>query len=500
MLTYIVFIPLAGALILGLIPREKELLIRRLAVIFSLIPVFLLLLVWMQSVRMEVEPDTQELFLAEVTPWLPEFGISYSLGLDGISLPLVSLVALMSTMALVVGPEREMSWQRFSVCTLLGEGSVLGAYMAQDYVLFLLCWAASAIFPYYFFVAGSKAFSFSLARRYLALALLSTALLGGSILTLYSATGSESFALSEIRAAAGTGLGPLQQWWILLVFFIAFALRIPLFPFHTWLPRSLAILPLGAGILLLGGLLPLGIYALFQLALTVLPDASRAASYPLAIVGTIDLLYCSLAVIAQEDRRQAPGYFSAAQMGLILLGMATLSTRATTGGIYGLIATSLTSALSLFLPRTVRPTQAARVDGNGVEQHTPAVRYPQVTALLGFTAAAQMKIPGLAGFVAFFLLITGTFPLFPVLAAMAVFSLVLTATDRARWLNRFLQDTQKAGNGRPDETRTFSPGLTWREWAASLTLAALILGLGVYPLPLLRLMEPFISQLLTPLN
>lgn len=485
MLTTLTLFPIVAALLLVLTPNDKEKLIYSLNIALSLVPLVMLLMAGPLF-----SPPEQVLSLLESKEWIPQIGASYCLGLDGINLPFLGMLTFLAVIASLVPPLPGENLKKRSILLLLWEATLIGAFLAQDYVLFLVFWAAGTA-PLYFLLKPSlESPPMPAARCYVLSTLLSIVALGSGLLILTTSLNTTAFASDEVADAILTNLDPNTQWWVFLAVFLGCTLRIPIFPFHIWLRLTIGQLPLSAAILLVGGFIPLGVYTLMRFALLVLPDALIAFTLVLAASGAINLVFGSLAALGTTNRHHKTAYYIMGYTGMALLGMATLTTSGISGAFYTILALGTAITFSLML--------SALSSVQGTPHGWPLVVH-------GLETAQQLRLPGFPGFIGLFLIFPTAFRHFSSLAFAIVGALFLLAIDYAQLLTEILEERQ---NQTPVEFESESSNTPDRQLlpipGGAMAAVILLLGasmlLGLKPELVLGVIEPAINQIMPLLN
>ncbi|MGB4945995.1 MAG: NADH-quinone oxidoreductase subunit M, partial [Candidatus Competibacter denitrificans] len=390
MLSLILWIPFFGAVLIALLPAAQQHLIRGVALFHAALA---LLLSW--SLLIPFDRSTAALQFVEQVVWSSTIGVSYALGVDGLSLPLVLLGTLLTTVALLASDKVTTSVKGYHAWLLILEFAMLGVFMAQDWSLFFMFWELTLI-PLFFLIdlwGGEKRHAASLNF------VLYT--MGGSIFMLialimiYQETPQHTFAMATMANAAVT-LPRSQQVWLLLAFLVGFGVKIPIFPLHGWLPLAHVEAPSPVSVLLSGILLKMGAYGLLRVV-EILPAAAVLLQPLLVGIALVSILYGGLLAWRQTDLKAMIAYSSVSHMGVVVLGISTLNEIGLQGATlqmaaHGLIAGALFLLVGLLYERTHSRELA---DYGSLVRVTPRFTFLMTLALL-----AGMGMPGLAGFVA----------------------------------------------------------------------------------------------------
>ncbi|MCJ2542635.1 NADH-quinone oxidoreductase subunit M [Thermostichus vulcanus] len=468
--------------ILGSLPLFLGLGGRKLAVVLSGIPLTISLLLFsrfdLQTVGMQ---------WLERWDWIPQVGLNYSLGLDGLSLLMVALNGLITLIAVLTAEPDIKRPNLFYGLILLMSGAVNGAFAAQNLILFFLFYELVLI-PIYLLISiwGSGKRDYA-AIKFLIYTAVSAIFLLGAFLAIYWIGDPHSFELAEIPIAS---FSPAVQTLLLLALIVAFGIKMPLIPFHTWLPDAYGEASAPVAMLLGGVLSKLGTYGLFRFGLQLLPQAWANLGGILAWWGAIAVLAGALAAIAQKDIKRMVAYSSIGHMGYILLGMAAATSISLTGVMVQMVAHGLILALLFDLVGLVERKVGTR-DLNVLNGLLNPLRgLPTISALLILGGMASAGIPGLIGFVAEFLIFQGSYSDFPLPTLIGILGTGLTAVYFVILLNRTCF-------GKLDNRTAYYPAVKGWERIPGLVLAALILWFGIQPMNLVKWPQPLAFNLST---
>ncbi|MBE3583075.1 MAG: NADH-quinone oxidoreductase subunit M [Limnochordaceae bacterium] len=483
MLTTLVFLPLVGSLILLLLPKDRHVWLRGIATAVSAVEVLISLLLLARFV-----PGQAGMQFVERASWIPSIGVQYYLGVDGVSLALVLVTSLVTLLATITSYSIQQQVKEFYALLLLLETGMLGVFVALDYVLFYVFWELVLV-PMYFIIGiwgGPR-------RQYAALKFFLYTLAGSvimlvGILALYFGTGLGTFDMLALQQA-GPRLAGSLQWWIFLAFFLGFAVKVPIFPFHTWLPDAHVEAPTGGSMILAGVLLKMGAYGFYRIALPTLPQAAHQWMLPLATLGVISILYGALAAMAQKDLKKMVAYSSISHMGFVTLGLAALTPASISGAVFVMISHGLISPLMFFLVGTVfyERLHTRMLDELGGLFDL----MPLAGVIFAFGIFANLGLPGLSGFIGEFFTLLGSFSTFQTLVIVSSLGLVLTAAYHLWMMQRVLMGRAEDLGGGHGPLADISR----RELVVAVPLMILVLVLGVYPGPLLHLMNPAVLHL-----
>ncbi len=482
MLSFLVWFPVLGAIALTISPVTIESkTCRRIALAVSgIIMIATIFLGW------HFKPELLEMQFVEDLPWLEYLGLNYQLGLDGLSLPLLFINSLLTFIALYSSsPDLNRPRFYYSLMLLLNAG-VTGAFLAQDLLLFFLFYEVEII-PLYFLIAiwGGQKRSYA-AMKFLLYTAISGFLVLSSFLGLVWLSGANSFAYEPLRS---NGLPLNVQILLLIPLLIGLAIKIPIFPFHTWLPDAHVEASTSVSILLAGVLLKLGTYGLIRFGIGLFLDAWSTLSPYLATIAAISALYGASCAIAQKDMKKVVAYSSIAHMAYVLLAAAASTRLSIIAAIVQMVTHGLISAMLFFLVGLVYKKTGSRDVDYLRGLLNPQKGMPITGSLMILAAMASAGIPGLAGFIAEFLVFRSSFPIFPIQTLMCLIGSGLTAVYFLLMINRVF-----FGRLTPELAKI--PRIYWWERIPSLTLAILILFLGIQPNWLVRWSEPQAGLLL----
>jgi len=478
-LNWVVFAPLIGAAVILRCPRTAVQRMQRIALVTTGLTLLLSL-----GLLTQFEAGEATLQLEQLRPWIPAVNIWYHLGIDGISLPLVLLTALLAFLACVGSLGITERVKEYFVLYLLLETGMLGTFVALDLFLFYIFWEVVLV-PMYFLIGiwGGGRREYSAMKFFLYTLAGSLAMLLG-ILAVYLHTG--SFDLIALRERAGADFPLGLQQVLFLAFFLAFAVKVPVFPFHTWLPDAHVDAPTPISVLLAGVLLKMGGYGFFRISYPLFPDGARWFVPATAILALINILYGALVAMAQTDFKRLVAYSSVSHMGFVLLGLASLTETGLQGGLLQMVSHGLITGGMFFLVGVLYDRTHTRdlTAFGGLGAHLPLY-----AGLLTFFALASLGLPGLSGFVSEFLSLLGAFPTQQLITALAIVGIVLTAGYMLLMLQRVLLG--------PRNPRWHAlPDMTRRELVTLVPLLLLIAFIGLYPWSVLRLQAASLAFLL----
>ncbi len=485
MLSALIWLPIVSAALIGFWPGNITSKGARQIALATTIAAF----IWSIVLLLQFNPSDASQQFQENLPWIDTLGLTYSLGIDGLSLPLLLLNALLTVIALYSTDETlERPRLYYSLILLLNAG-VVGAFVAQDLLLFFLFYELELI-PLYLLIAiwGGQRRGYA-ATKFLLYTAVSGALILAAFLGAVFLSGATSFAY--IDTVGLTALLPKSQQLLLLgALLVGFGIKIPLVPFHTWLPDAHVEASTPISILLAGVLLKLGTYGLLRFGLGLFPEAWASLSTWLAIWAVVSVLYGAFNAIAQRDMKKMVAYSSVAHMGYILLAIAAATPLSLAGAVLQMISHGLISALLFLLVGVVyKKTGSRDLDIlNGLLN--PERGLPLIGALMVVGVMASAGIPGMVGFISEFLVFRGSYPVFPVQTLLCMLGTGLTAVYLLILLDR-------AFFGRLSTRVLNLPKVLWKERVPAIVLAILIVIFGIQPGWLVGLSETTTAAMVT---
>ncbi len=483
LLSAIVFAPLAAAAVLLAVPRAPARLVRALALLGMLADLglaFLLLTRFGASAGFE---------LVERSPWIERWGIEYHLGVDGISLWLVVLTAFIGPIAVLAswsGVQERV--REFHVLLLVLQSGMQGVFLSLDLFLFYVFWEVSLV-PMYFLIGiwGHERRLYA-AIKFVLYTMAGSLLMLVAILTLVvehaSQVGYYTFALPALY---DTQIAPVQQVWYFAAFALAFAIKVPLWPLHTWLPDAHVEAPTAGSVILAGILLKMGGYGFLRFAMPLFPHGLQAALPLLMGLAVVGVVYGALVAMVQPDMKKLVAYSSVSHLGFVMLGLLSASRQGLEGGIYQMLGHGLsTGALFLLVGMLYeRRHSRAIADFGGLARSMPIY-----ATVLVFVTLSSIGLPGLNGFVGEFLILLGVFKEHRLHAIVATTGVVLGAIYMLWLLERVL-----FGPVRHEANRNL-PDLSKREILIFVPILILVVLMGVYPKPFLQRMHPAVGALI----
>lgn len=474
--------PLVGALVVAVLPRRRPELAKQVALGWSLLVLALSVVMW---VTWQTGGDRFQ--FRESYPWIPNWGVNFTLAADGIALVMLMLIALLVPLVILASWHDAESSKRsvpvYFALLLVLECTMIGVFAAADVFLFYVFFEIMLV-PMYFLIGSYGGHQ----RQYAAVKFFLYSLVGGlfmlaAVIGLW-VVGGKTFdwvALSEVDISTGA------ERWLFLGFFIAFAIKAPFFPFHTWLPDAGGAAPAGAAALLVGVLDKVGTFGLLRYCLPLFPDAAKwFAPWALAL-GVIGIIYAALLAIGQNDLKRLVSYTSIAHFGFIGVGIFAFTSQAATGAVLYMVNHGLATGL-LFLVvgmLVARRGSALISDFGGAGKLVPLL-----AGVLFFAGLASLALPGTAPFISEFLVLIGTFSVNKPVAVIATLGVILAAAYVLWMVQRTTQGTL---NPALTEVEGMKRDLNLREKVVVAPLVALIVLLGFYPKPVTDVINPAVQ-------
>ncbi len=482
-LNVLVFLPVAGAIAVALLPAEREELARTVGVAFAVAEFGFAI-----ALTVAFKSSTAGFQFVSNHSWIGPLGISWHLGVDGISVFLVAMTALLFPIAMA-GPRVGANPRSFMGWMLLLEAACIGTFVAMDLFVFFVMFEVTLV-PGYFIIAGWG----GLRRRYAAFKFFlytfagSAFLLVGILSLSFLAarhSGHVTFGLIALTKAASR-LPLADQELIVLTFFAAFAVKIPLVPFHTWLPDAYTEAPTAGSMVIAGIVFKLGAYGILRLGVFVFPRAAIDLAPLLLTLAAVGIIYGAIVATVQRDFKRLVAYSLVAQVGFIVLGLFAFTSQGITGGVLEMVNHALTAGAMFFLLGMIwerrRTYQIPEL--GGLQKPAPVLAGVFVVVIM-----ATIGLPGLNGFVGEFLVLVGTFITHRWWAVVGAVGVILAAVYLLWAFQRVFQGPVSGDNAAVRD-------MTWRERGAILPLVAAIVFLGVYPKPVLDRITPSVTHLL----
>jgi NADH-quinone oxidoreductase subunit M len=487
-LTIITFTPAVGALLILFYNRNHVKSIRAFALIMTALAFAfsLHLIVQFDSTN----PDFQ--FGIKI-PWIPSFGIDYSMGVDGISLFLVLLTTVLSPLAILASWSISERVKEYFIFMLLLETGMIGVFVSLDLFLFYVFWEVMLV-PMYFLIGvwGGERRIYA-AMKFVLYTMAGSVLMLVAIIALYflhgEATGTFTFSYPQIQSALASGrlvLIPPIELWLFLAFFLAFAIKVPLFPFHTWLPDAHVEAPTAGSVLLAGVLLKMGTYGLVRFSLPLFPNVSQLFAPIISVLAIVGIIYGALVAMVQPDMKKLVAYSSVSHLGFIVLGIFSFTVQGIQGAIYQMLAHGVSTGALFLLVGVIYDRRHTRLieDFGGL-----ANRMPVYATFFLIITLSSIGLPGLNGFVGEFLVLLGTFGVHRGYATVAALGVILSAVYMLWMYQRVIWGEIK------NERNSTLLDMNTRERVMLIPLIILAIWMGVYSNHFLRPMDASVLKL-----
>lgn len=481
-LTALVFVPLLGAVLVTLQSDERG--AWRSAFIFSLIPLAISFYLFAAF-----DPASAGYQFVESYSWIPQFGISYHVGIDGISLFLILLTTILISLSLLYSGGGDIGFRAKEFCffMLVLETGLLGALVAVDIFLFYVFWEVMLI-PMYFLIGiwghGRKLYA---AFKFILYTMLGSILMLVAIIYLVLAAraqlGHFSFDLPQLYRVP---LTTSQARWLFAAFALAFAIKVPMWPVHTWLPDAHTEAPTAGSVILAGVMLKMGGYGFLRFAIPLFPDVARQAAPIFMALAVIGIVFGALVALVQPDLKRLVAYSSVSHLGFVMLGLFALNPQGVEGALYQMLGHGVsTGGLFLLVGMIYLRRHTREISEFGGLWHS----VPKYAGIFMIVMLSSVGLPGLNGFVGEFLILLGAYLATWQAAAVAVTGLILGALYLFYAYERVIFGPIKH---KINETL---PDLSGREIAVMVPLIGLMFFMGLYPQPLLSRMEPSVQLL-----
>lgn len=482
-LTFIVGLTLLGALLVLLTPKKNVGLIKAIAVICTAIPLLLSIIL-----VLNFNPANGMQFQEKV-PWIPPINVWYHMGVDGISVGLIFLTTLLGFLACIASFNIKVREKEYYFFYLLLNTGMLGTFMALDLFLFYIFWEVVLV-PMYFLIGiwGGPRKEYAAIKFFLYTLAGSVFMLLG-ILALYFTSQPHTFNILELTDS-GQNIAMGLQSIIFIAFFLGFAIKVPIFPFHTWLPDAHVEAPTPISVLLAGVLLKMGGYGFFRISFPILKDAAHHFAFPLAVLAAVNIVYAAFVAMAQTDFKKMVAYSSVSHMGFVVLGLASMNVTGFNGALlemfnHGIITGGMFLLVGVLYDRA-HTRELDKFGGLGVKM-------PVYAGFLSVFTLASLGLPGLSGFISEFLSLLGGYTVYKVITLISVLGMVITAAY-------FLIMLQKVILGNLNEKWANIQDANGRELLTLAPLAVITILVGVYPIIALKFQTPAITALIQKLG
>jgi NADH-quinone oxidoreductase subunit M len=482
-LTIITFLPLLGAVVIAFLGRERTASIRWVALLLSLLTFLIsVCLYW------RFDPQRAGMQFSEFVPWMIIPPVNYHLGVDGLSSLMVLLTAFLTPLCVLLSWNSITSRSKeFFMFLLVLETGSLGVFVSLDLLLFFGFWEVMLI-PMYFLIGiwGHERRVYA-AIKFVLFTMVGSSLMLVGIIFLYNLTGSFDFPRVLDHLAGLSVMSPQAERWLFLAFFIAFAIKVPLFPFHTWLPDAHVEAPSAGSVILAGVLLKMGTYGMLRFCLPLFPGASREFAPVVCVLAIVGIIYGALVAMVQPDLKKLVAYSSVAHMGFCVLGIFVFQPEAMEGAIYQIFSHGVSTGALFMLVGMLYERRHTRLIS---EFGGLATSVPVYSTFFLIVTLSSLGLPLLNGFVGEFLIIVGSFHAQAAYAAFAAAGVVLAAVYLLWMYQRVFY-----GEITNDKNRAL-PDCDFREKLILAVVVIVIIAMGVYPQPFLRRMDGTVNSLI----
>ena len=479
-LTILVFFPaLAG--VLGFVVNKES--IRSYGIIVAAIELVLSLWLWFSF-----DPTNAGMQFVEIVPMIPDFGVGYYLGVDGISLFIIIMAALMTLIG-IVGMSITKNLKNMIITLLFLEMTMIGVFVSLDAILFYVFWELSLVPMLYIIGAwGGPLRIYASIKFFLYTFMGSLIMLVGMLFMAYvyhNLTGVWSFAITDWYTLV---LPVDYQMWLFAAFFFGFAIKVPMFPFHTWLPYAHGQAPTIGSVILAAVLLKMGTYGFVRFSLPMFPDASVMMITPIAVLSIIMIIYTAMVAYAQKDIKQVIAYSSVSHMGIIMLGIFAMNAEGISGSVFQMLSHGIVSGALFMLVGVIYDRRHTKMmdEFGGL-----ASVMPKYAVIFGIMLMASVGLPLTIGFVGEFLVLLGFYQVSPIITILAGTSIIIGAIYMLTLYKKtfFGPITNEANKTLED----LNPRETW----SLIPLVAIVIWLGVYPKPVLEPIDNSVKAMLT---
>jgi len=488
LLSWIIFFPVIGACLILVVPKKYPALMKSMALAATVPPLW-----WAVQLFVQFDRWDKGFQYVEKVPWIRAFNISYFIGIDGISIPMVLLTALLAFLCVIASWNINQYVRGYFCLFLLLDTSMMGVFCSLDFFLFYVFWELMLL-PMYFLIgvwggprkeyAAIKFFLFTLVGSVLMLVVMLVFYFGSAA----PGTGLHSFdltVLADQRAHLPVLQAGAVRWLCYLALLIGFAIKIPVVPFHTWLPDAHVEAPTAISVILAGVLLKMGTYGILRISYPLLPDMVRQFAPYVAFFGLLSIIYGALCAMAQKDLKKLIAYSSISHMGFVVLGMSVFTnTAAINGAVLQMFNHGTVTAMLFLLVGVIYDRAHHRdIDGFG----GLAGIMPIYAGYTGLAFFAALGLPGLSSFISEALVLLGSFQQYRVFTIVATSGIILTAAY-------FLWTMQRVFLGPANERYVKLPEISLREAFTLTPLAVIVIVLGFYPMPVLNLIAATLQQ------
>jgi NADH-quinone oxidoreductase subunit M len=482
-LSIITFLPLVGAVVIALLGRERASSARWVALLFSLLTFMITVCLYSRF-----DAHIAGMQFTELSSWMILPPVNYHLGVDGLSALMILLAGFLTPLSVLV------SWNsittrrgEFFIFLLALETGMLGVFASLDLILFFVFWEVMLI-PMYFLIGiwGHERRVYA-AIKFVLFTMVGSALMLVGIIYLYNITGTFDFQGVLNHLVSFSALSPKAERWLFLAFFLAFAIKVPIFPFHTWLPDAHVEAPTAGSVILAGVLLKMGTYGMLRFCLPLFPVASQEFAPVICVLAIIGIIYGALVAMVQPDLKKLVAYSSVAHLGFCVLGIFVFRPEAIEGAIYQMFSHGVSTGALFILVGMLYERRHTRLIS---EFGGLATSLPVYSTFFLIVALASLGLPLLNGFVGEFLIIVGSYYSHAAYAAFAAAGVVLAAVYLL-WMY------QRVFYGEiTHEKNRILPDCDFREKLILTIMVVVIIAMGIYPQPFLRRMDRGVNSLM----
>jgi len=488
-LSWMTFFPVIGAAVICFVPKDRKEIVKTVAAAAAAVPLILAVQLFMNFDR-----SVTGFQFVEHYEWIKSFNIEYFMGVDGLSVPMVLLTAFLSFLCIIASWRIDKAVKGYFALFLLLEAGMMGVFVSLDFFLFYVFWEVMLL-PMYFLIGiwGGPRKEYAAIKFFLYTLAGSVLMLLAMIAFYYNVsdpvTGGHTFNMLHMMDQANHG-GILDvsniRFVIWIALFIGFAIKVPIFPFHTWLPDAHVEAPTAVSVILAGVLLKMGTYGILRISYPILPDQAVNFMIPLAILGAINILYGAFCAMAQSDMKKLVAYSSVSHMGYVLLGMAAMNSTGINGAVFQMFNHGTITAMMFLCVGVIYDRAHHRdIDGFG----GLGLQMPVYTSVFSFALFAAVGLPGLSGFVSEAMVFLGAFPVHRTIAIISALGIVIGAAYVLWMLQRVFLGPK---NDKYDDL----PDISARELFTLVPIGLIVLLLGVYPMPVLDLMKASLNHLI----